>query len=67
MKTTRSIIKSVTGRKINNAGMQFLNTDGKLTHNHPIITDSLNNYFLTIPDKINTNNANAGHMIRVRY
>jgi hypothetical protein len=28
-----------------------------------MITDFLNNYFLTIADKINTNNANAGHII----
>jgi hypothetical protein len=28
MKTAWNIIKSVTGRKINNAGMQFLNIDG---------------------------------------
>jgi N-acetyl-beta-hexosaminidase len=55
--------KSVTGRKINKAGKHFLNNDGKLTDDHHKITDSLNNYFVTIADKINTNNANAGHSI----
>ena len=42
MKTTWSIIKSDTGRKISNAG-QFLNIDGKLTDNHDVVTDSFNN------------------------
>jgi hypothetical protein len=50
-------------RKTNNAGVQFLNIDGKLTDNHHMISDSLNNYFLTTADKINTNNANFGHFI----
>jgi hypothetical protein len=40
IKTTCSIIKSVTGIKINNAGIQFLNIDGKLTDNHHMITES---------------------------
>jgi hypothetical protein len=45
MKASWSIIKSVKGRTINNVGMEVLNTDGKLTDNHHMITDSLNNYF----------------------
>ena len=48
MKPTWGIIKSDTGRKINNAGIQFLNIDGMLTDNHDVITDSFNNYFQTI-------------------
>jgi hypothetical protein len=63
MKTTWSIIKSVIGRKINNAGIQFLNIDGKFTDNHHMITDSLNNYFLTMADKMNSNNTEVGHII----
>jgi hypothetical protein len=54
---------SVTYGKINNAVVQFLNIDGELTDNHHTISDSLNNYFLTITDKINTNNGNVGHII----
>jgi hypothetical protein len=46
-KTNSSIIKAVTGTKINNAVIRFLNIDGKLTDIHHMITDSLNNYFLT--------------------
>jgi uncharacterized HAD superfamily protein len=50
---------------MNNAGIQFLNIDGKLTDNHHMITDSLNDYYLTIADKINTHNANVGHIIEL--
>jgi hypothetical protein len=50
----------ISRRKINKSGIQFLNIHGKLTDNHHMITDSLNNYFLTIADKINTNNASIG-------
>lgn len=63
-KTTWNIIKTVTGRKFNNAGIQALNIDRKLTDHHHTITESLNNYFLTIADKINTNNTNLGHSIQ---
>ena len=45
MKTTWSIIKSDTDRKINNADVQFLNIDETLTGNHDVTTDSFNNYF----------------------
>jgi hypothetical protein len=63
MKTTWSIIQSDTGRKINNAGIQFLNIGGKLSDIHDVLTDSLNNSFQSIADKINTNNANVGQII----
>jgi hypothetical protein len=59
MKTIWNIIKSATGRKSNDVGIQFLNIDGKLTDHHHTITQSLNNYFLTIADKINTSNTNV--------
>jgi hypothetical protein len=61
MKTTCSIIKSVTGKETSNVGIQVLNIDGKLNDNHLTIADSLNNYFLTIDDKINTNNINVNN------
>jgi hypothetical protein len=44
VKATWSIIKSISGRK-NKDGIQFLNTDGKLSDNHYMIADSLNKYF----------------------
>jgi hypothetical protein len=48
MKTTWSIIKSVTGKTTNNAGIQFLNIAGKLNDDHHMITKFVNNYFLTV-------------------
>jgi hypothetical protein len=62
LKTTWNIIKSATGRKYNDVGIQFLNIDGKLTDHHHTITESLNNYFLTIADKVNTYSTNVGHV-----
>jgi Notch-like protein len=59
VKATWSIIKSISGRKNNKDGIQFLNIDGKLSDNHHMIVDSLNKYFLTIADK--TSNAMNGH------
>jgi hypothetical protein len=56
-------IKLVTGSKVNNADIVFLNVDGKLIDNHHMITNSLNSYFLTIADKMNSNNTNVCHII----
>jgi Notch-like protein len=61
-KTIWNIIKTVKGRKLNDAGIQALNIVGKLM-DHYTITESLNNYFLTIADKINTNNTKFDHII----
>jgi hypothetical protein len=36
---------------------------GKITDKHHLIADSLNNYFLTIVNKINSNNAKSDHFI----
>jgi hypothetical protein len=63
IKTIWNIIKTITGKRPNNAEVQILNTDGKLTSNHHFITDSSNNYFLTIADKININNVKGGYTI----
>jgi exonuclease III len=46
-KSTWNIIKTMTGKSINNSEVQILNTEGKLTDNHQKIADSLNEYFLT--------------------
>jgi hypothetical protein len=61
IKTYWNIIKMVTGKRVNNTEVQFLNIEGKLTDNHQLISDSLNDYFLTIVDKINGNNAKSDH------
>jgi hypothetical protein len=45
IKTTWNIIKTVTGKGNNNTEVQFLNIEGKLTDNHQLIADSLNDYF----------------------
>jgi hypothetical protein len=63
IKTTWNIIKTVTGKRTNNTEVQFLKIDGKLTDNHHVIADSLNDHFLTIADKINSNNAKSDHVI----
>jgi hypothetical protein len=55
MKTTWKVIKSITGRKINNIDIQFFNSDVELSDNHHIITDYLNYYFSATENKINTN------------
>ena len=55
IKTTWNTTKSVTGKKTHKAGIESLNIEGKLTDNHHTITNFVNNYFLTIADKINTN------------
>jgi hypothetical protein len=61
IKSAWSNIKTVTGKGTNSSEAQLLNIDGKLIDNHHLITDSLNNYFLTIADKININNAKGSH------
>jgi hypothetical protein len=58
VRTTWNIIKTVTGRKLKNHGIQTLNIDGKLTDDHNTIVESLNNYCLTVADKINNDNSN---------
>jgi hypothetical protein len=62
-KITWNIIRTVTGRKLKDAGIQALNIDGKLRDHHYTITESLNKYFLTIADIINTNNTKFDHII----
>jgi hypothetical protein len=61
--TTWSSIKTVTCTRINNTEVQFLNVVRKLTNNQHLITDSLNNHFLTTVDKINVSNAKGGYTI----
>jgi hypothetical protein len=62
-KTTWNIIKTVTGKRINNTEVHFLNVEGNLTDSHQLIVDSLNNYFLTVLKKINSNSAKSDHSV----
>jgi hypothetical protein len=57
-----SVIRSVTGKQINNAGIQFLNIEGKLTDNQHMITNFVNKYFLTVAGKITSNNINVNNI-----
>ena len=52
MKTTLNIIKRETGKKVNNEDLYLSNTDGNMNGNYQIISDSFNNYFLSIAEKI---------------
>jgi hypothetical protein len=63
IKATWNIIKTITGKSTNNIEVQLLNIKGKITDNYHLIADSLNNYFLTIVGKINSNNAKSDHFI----
>jgi hypothetical protein len=62
-KTTWDIIKMVTGKRINNTEVHFLNVEGNLIDNHQLIVDSLNNYFLSVLKKINSNSAKSDHSV----
>jgi hypothetical protein len=63
IKATWNIIKTIIGKKTNNTEVQFLSINGKTTDNHHLISDSINNYFLTIVNKINSNDAKSDHFI----
>jgi len=55
IKTTLNIIKMETCKNHTNEGIQLKNIDGKLITNQQSIANSVNNYFLTVADKINSN------------
>jgi len=48
MKTIWDIAKLITGKKKNYNDIQQINTDGTLTSNSQIVSNSFNNYFLSI-------------------
>lgn len=58
MKTTWDSNKSATGKTVSKWGMHLININGILTNNWQKISNLLNNYFLTIADKIIDNNGN---------
>jgi hypothetical protein len=48
MNTAWDITKSLTGKKIKNEDIQQINTGSTTTYNSHVISNSLNNYFLSI-------------------
>ena len=55
IKTTCDIIKMETCKNHTKKGTQFINMDGNLITNQQSITNSFNNHFLTVADKITSN------------
>jgi hypothetical protein len=52
MKITWSIVQSVTGKKFSGNSIHTWNKDRAMTDNHHVISDTFNNYFLSITHKI---------------
>jgi hypothetical protein len=62
MKTTWNIIKTEPGKKDNSADIYWSNNDGDESHDYLVISDSFNNYFLSIAEKImNSNNVGSNN------
>jgi hypothetical protein len=60
IKTTWKIPNLETHRKVSNATTEsFLNIDGIIINNQPLIADTFNNYFLSVSDNININKNNV--------
>jgi len=59
--TTWDIIKMETCKNHTNKGTQLINIDRKLITNQQSITNSFNNYFLTVADKVTNNIKNDKH------
>jgi hypothetical protein len=53
MKTTWNVIKTVTSKKVNNEDISLSNIGRDIMDNCQVISDSLNNYFLSVANKIN--------------
>jgi hypothetical protein len=58
IKTAWNIVKAVTGRRFVHEHIHILNTDGNLTNNQQIISNSFNDHFLSIADKTNNKTYN---------
>jgi len=52
LKITLTIVQSVTGKKFSGNSIHTLDTDGAMTDNHHVTSDSFNNYFHSITDKL---------------
>jgi hypothetical protein len=59
MRTSWKLINKELSKNRKNHGLQSVNTNGRSTSNHQIITNAFHKHFTTIPDMINQNiNAN---------
>jgi hypothetical protein len=56
VKTTWNIVKSVTGKNLDNKLPLSVCINGALTENQQVITDSFQSHFLSIADKLVSNN-----------
>jgi hypothetical protein len=61
MKTVRNITKSLTGTKVKNEVIQQLNIDGNTSYDSLVISDSFNNHFLSIAEKIHNTVAKSNN------
>jgi len=51
-RTTWDIIRKITNNSKSNHAILLINIDGKLCSNNHIIANTLNNYFISLPDKV---------------
>jgi hypothetical protein len=56
-RTTWDIIKTITNNSKSNHAILLINIGGKLCSNNHIIANTLNNYFISLPDKVSINNS----------
>jgi hypothetical protein len=56
IKTTWNIVKSVTGKNLQNTLSLSVCINGALTENQQVIADSFHSHFLSIADKLVSNN-----------
>jgi hypothetical protein len=54
---TWDIVRIKTKKSKNYHAVLLINTESKLCSNNQIITNTFNNYFTTLPDKVSTNNS----------
>ena len=56
LKTTWSIIKTITNNKKNSNDILMMEIDGKITTWHQTIAEVFNNYYVSVADNITNNN-----------
>ena len=54
-RVTLDIVRIITNNSKSNHAVSLINTDSKLCSNNQIITNTFNNYFTTLPDKVSMN------------
>jgi hypothetical protein len=62
MKTTCNTVKTESGKKDKSADIYWSNNDGDESHDYQVISDSFNNYFLSIAEKITHNIINNNNI-----